>query len=410
MNKKTFFSAVIGNILEWYDFTLYAYFASVFARAYFPSDDPFVSLLNVYGLFAVGYIMRPIGALTFGYMGDKYGKQASLMYSITLMGLCSLGMALLPTYETIGIWASILLALIRLLQGFAVGGEYSGATLVLIDNAPTKQETFYGSLGLASAYSGFVVSALVAAILGYVFTPTALLAYGWRLGFLLGASLAVLGLYLRQQTRHSQPNHIPPKTKKVKDNPIRLLFTVHRRFLLLAMGISLLPAGLSYMIFVYMSEFLTQYAHYPSEEILWINVFVMIVAVLCIPLIGWIADTVGRRLLMLVASITILMVSVPLFGLLITHALFGMLLFTLLNALYEANIPTEVAFLFSKEDRYSGLAFTLNLTNGIAGGLAPMIATLLIHHTHHLSSPMYYIVGLSLVASLTLFYLLAKKG
>jgi MFS transporter, MHS family, proline/betaine transporter len=405
--KTTLLPAVTGNVLEWYDFTLYAFFATIFAKYYFPADNNFVSLLEVYGLFGISFIMRPIGAMVFGYIGDRFGRKSSLVYSIILMGICSFLMSILPTYQDWGIFASISLILIRLVQGFAVGGEYSGASIYLIESAPKNKRTLFGSFALSSAYSGFVLSAAVGVLLSTILSHEQLDAWGWRLGFLFGTALAFIGYYLRSKLRDAPLYQAESKSQE-KTNPLKNLLYYHPKRFLLALGIALLPAGFSYMIFVYLGNFLNLYAGYTSKQVLSMNMIIMIVAVIFIPLVGLLADKIGRRSLMLTSAIAIIVLCIPLVILLPKYALMTLLLFTILNALYESNIPTEVAEMFEASYRYSGLALTLNLTNGLAGGFAPIIASLLIHYTNQPVSIMYYIIGLSLITIFSL--LMVMKG
>ncbi|OGT45148.1 MAG: hypothetical protein A3E83_07685 [Gammaproteobacteria bacterium RIFCSPHIGHO2_12_FULL_41_20] len=402
--------ATIGNILEWYDFTLYGYFASIFASLYFPAHEKFLSLLAAYGLFAASYFMRPVGALFFGYLGDTLGRKYSLAYSIILMGVCNLILSVLPTHAEWGVMAGVCLTLLRLVQGFAVGGEYSGATIYLIESATPGHRTFFGSLALSSAYTGFLLSSAVGALLSTLFSADDLMAWGWRLGFALGFFIAFIGLYIRKKLRDTPVyRHFEKSSHGHHDNPIRDLFINNYKPLILALGIALLPAGFTYINFVYLSNFLSQYTGVSSQYILLINTICMFYVVITIPLIGLLADRVGRKRLMLIAAILILLLCVPLLLLSLHFSLLSLLLLASLHILYETNVPAEVAEMFPVHCRYTGVALTLNLTNGVAGGLAPMIAAVLIYSTDLLISPMFYIMGLGLITLVTLLFVSYKQ-
>ena len=402
--KTVILPATIGNILEWYDFTLYGYFASIFAALYFPSNDKFLSLLAAYGLFAASYFMRPVGALVFGYIGDTLGRKHSLAYSIILMGISNLVLSILPTYAEWGIMAGVCLTILRLVQGFAVGGEYSGATIYLIESAKPTQRTFFGSLALSSAYTGFLLSSAVGTLLTTVFSPHDLTTWGWRLGFALGCLIAIVGLYIRKKLRDTPVyRNLEKTTHGHHANPLKILFIDNYKTLSLALGIALLPAGFTYIIFVYLSQFLSLYTDTSSQHILFINTICMLYVVIAIPFIGILADKIGRRPLMITSATLIVLLCIPLLILSVHYALIALILMASLHILYESNIPAEVAEMFPASCRYTGLAVTLNLTNGVAGGLAPMIASVLIYGTHLLVSPMFYIIGLGIITLVTLF-------
>ncbi|OGT53326.1 MAG: hypothetical protein A3E84_01795 [Gammaproteobacteria bacterium RIFCSPHIGHO2_12_FULL_42_13] len=401
--KSVILPATVGNILEWYDFTLYGYFATIFAALYFPSHEKFLSLLAAYGLFAASYFMRPIGAIVFGYIGDMLGRKYSLAYSIILMGGSNLALSLLPTYANWGIMAGISLTILRLVQGFAVGGEYSGATIYLIESAKPERRTFFGSLALSSAYTGFLLSSAVGALLTAILTTEQLMSWGWRVGFGFGCLIALVGFYIRKKLRDTPAYRtFDKKTHGHHPNPLKDLFVDNYKTLYLALGIALLPAGFTYIIFVYLSNFLSQYANVSEQHILLINTICMLYVVITIPLIGILADKVGRKPLMIISAILIMIFCIPLLLLSLHYAFLALILMSTLHILYETNIPAEVAEMFPTSCRYTGLALTLNLTNGVAGGLAPVIASVLIYGTHMLISPMFYILALAIITIITL--------
>ncbi len=389
--KSIIFPAIIGNMLEWYDFAFFGYFSLILGKLYFPAQSLFLSLLQAYGLVAASYLMRPIGAIFFGYLGDRISRNYSLKLSIVLMGMCSFLISMLPIYADWGMTASVCLTVIRLVQGMAVGGEYSGSAVLLIESAEDNKRTFFGSLALTSAYSGFLLSSLVGTLLSYFLSDLQLGTWGWRIGFALGGLIAIIGFIIRSDMQ-------PQETRRYFTvAPLTNLVTHHLKEFLLAIGVSILPAGFSYIVFVYISNYLRFYSQYSLHEILLFNTLNIAFSVLLIPIIGLISDKFGRKLMMFLSAWLILLFCIPLFGLLIHQAWTIMLLLSLLNAMFEANIPAEIAEMFPKDIRYTGVALTLNITNGVAGGLAPLIASGLIQGTHLLVSPMFYVVGLAMV-------------
>lgn len=400
--RKILLPAFVGNLLEWYDLTLYGYFAVIFATLYFPQRDHALSIIEAYGIFAASYFMRPVGAIVFGYIGDHYGRKYSLVYSIIIMAVCSVLISILPTYQDWGIAAGVCLAIIRLLQGFAVGGEYSGAAIYLIESAPEKWRTFFGSLVLSSAYSGFLFSSIVGTLLHSLLTPAQLISWGWRIGFAFGGLIAVVGFYISSTIKETPVFRHLEHTQQDHSSPLKTLFRDHWRKLLLALGISVLPAGYTYMIIVFFTSYLSTYTTYSSQQILFMNTLLMLFLIFVIPVIGFVADKVGRRKVMLTAATLIILLCIPLFNLLTQHTLIILLTCGFLMALFEANTTAEIAGMFPVTVRYTGLALTLNLTNGIAGGIAPIVASYLIRTTGIRVSPMFYIIGLGIIGLFSL--------
>jgi MHS family proline/betaine transporter-like MFS transporter len=406
--KKTIASAIIGNILEWYDFILYAYFITIFSKIFFPHQNNFHTLLLTYSLFAASYLMRPLGALIFGFIGDRLGRKTSLYYSIAIMSISSFMLSALPDYNSWGVYSIILFIIIRLSQGLALGGEYSGAALYLIESAPPNYKTFFGSFALAGAYSGFILSSFVVTILSHLFSPANLESYGWRFGFLLGGFVGLVGFYIRSKLTETTEFQKAKLQSSTLVNPLKELYIHHWKNLSIALAVGILPAGLSYMVFVYFNNFLITHGNYTIQQTSSINFIMMLFVVFTIPLIGFLADKfLSRKIFMWTAAILITIFCIPLMHLLIDSPITVLLFFAFLNVLFEANLLTEIAEIFPVNCRYSGIAITLNLTNGLAGGLAPIIAIYLIHATGILISPMFYIILLGVISIAGMF--LMKK-
>lgn len=403
---------MLGNTLEWYDFTMYGYFATVLSAHFFPSESQSVSLIQVYFIFAASYFMRPLGALVFGYIGDKYGRKRSLVSSVMLMAASNIGLAILPTYAQIGIAAPLLLALLRFMQGFAVGGEYSGASIYLIETSPAKRHTFFGSLAVSSAYGGFLLSSLVGTLLSLIFSDTQLSAFGWRFAFAIGGAIALVGYYIRNHLRETEAftRVIKQHTTTPEFNPISYLLKNHWKKLAIATALGMLPAGLGYIIFVYLSSYLEIYTNHTLQEIFVMNSIMMLFVVISIPYFGYLADKIGRHKFMLISSILILLLSLPIFSLVSSKPLVVMLILGLLNSAYEANIPAELADIFPTQIRYTGLALSLNLAFGIIGGTAPIIATILVNITNLKISPVFYVLFLSLITSIIIYKVYFSKS
>ena len=217
--KKTLFAGAIGNALEWYDFALYGYFAPVFAALFFPSERPSLSLISAFGVFAIGFLARPLGALLFGYWGDTVGRREALAWSVILMAIPSCFIGLLPTYETIGMAAPLALTLCRFLQGLSVGGEFTGSVTFLVEHAAPSQRAYIGSWAGFSAQMGALFGSAVGALVATVVSDEALRLWGWRIPFLLGSLIALVGWYV-PSNRCAKPerSRLPPSARSSRIN------------------------------------------------------------------------------------------------------------------------------------------------------------------------------------------------
>lgn len=402
MLKKLLLPALAGNVLEWYDFVLFGSFMNNFAKLFFYSRDSLNSLFFAYSLFAVSYLMRPIGAIIFGFIGDKYGRKICLYYSISIMCSTSFLISILPTYQFIGVSASIIFIIIRMLQGIALGGEYSGIVTYLVESSPLDRRTFFSSFALVGAYSGFLVSSLILFVLSLVFSQNELNEYGWRFGFAFGGGIGLFAYYIRTTFTETQEFKYRVIESRLEVNPLRELFITHRRQLFTASAVAILPAGFSYMFLVYFNSHLELYGNFQLNWLAKISLVTTAWMVLAIPLIGYLADAIFTRRIFMWASATLTIIfAIPLMQSLLIAPLTVILICATINVMFEANLLAEIAENFNVTCRYSGIAITLNLTNGVAGGIAPMIALLLINR-NILFSPMFYIMVLSVISMIGL--------
>ena len=317
-NKNIIIPGLIGNILEWYDFSLYGYFASVISSLFFPADNQATALIKTFGVFAVGFLMRPIGAILFGHFGDRYGRKKTLAASVILMALSTVSIGLLPTHAQIGIWAGILLMICRLLQGLAVGGEFSGSIVYIIEHAPTERRGMYGSLTMFSAFAGLLLGSVVGAIVESLTVNTEYANIAWRYPFLFGVVLGFVGLYLRLRMPET-PNFIELKKtgQTATKHPLLDSFREHPVDMLKSTLLVFLPAMGFYLCFVYLSSYLTIYLKLPLHTSLIVNSISMAVILLVIPWIGHLSSCkVGRKPVLMLGAISICLFSYPLFLLL----------------------------------------------------------------------------------------------
>lgn len=396
----------LAAMFEWYDYALFGYFTILIGMHFFPSQNPITSILSTFAVFASGFVMRPLGAILFGYVGDRIGRKYALGASLLLMAIPTTALGLLPTYQTIGIWAPIGLVLIRLLQGLAVGGNYGGSFIFTIENAPPERKCFAGSLPSLGTLGGLFLGSGAASFLSSVMTEADLNAYGWRIPFLLGSLSALMGFAIRYFMKE---DHEPTDTV-VKETPFHDLFHHHLRNLIRSIGIILLDGVGIYIVFVFMTTYATIFLSMPDSNVRMINTATMALLVCTIPFFGWLGDRWGARRVLMGASLSFAALSIPLYSWLIetksSEALWGIqLTFAVLMGAVYGVVPATISLLFPHNVRYTATGLAFNTSIAVFGGTAPFVVTSLIGKTGNLLIPA---LMLSLVGIVSLICILIK--
>ncbi|MFI2557192.1 MFS transporter [Nocardia farcinica] len=374
-------SSLAGTAVEWYDFFLYGTAAAlVFNKLFFPSEDPLVGTMLAFATYAVGFVARPLGAGVLGHFGDVKGRRATLIASLLLMGVSTFLIALLPTYAAIGVTAPLLLVLLRLVQGFALGGEWGGAVLLVSEHGDSKRRAFWSAWPNLGPPLGNLMAAGALALLGAVLPEEAFLSWGWRVAFGMSALLVVIGLVLRlyvaetplfEQTRAATSPAVlrMPLTAAVRGYWRQILLAAFTRF-----GEN---AGF-YIFSLFVITYLTQILDLPRSTGLNAVMIGMVVALVAIPLFAVLADRIGRRPIYIGASIATIVWAFAFFALLDTEATGAIFLAVAVGlvifAAYSAVIGAFFSELFPTEVRYSGVSLAYNLASVLAGSLAPIIA------------------------------------
>lgn len=411
-------AAAIGNIVEWYDFGMYGLLAPVLASVFFPSHDRIAALLGVYGGFAVGFAMRPIGAVVLGRVGDRRGRQFVLVVSVVLMGAATVAIAALPSYAAIGIWAPVLLIFTRLFQGLSVGGEFVGSVTYLVETADKNRRGISGSIANIGATIGMLLAAGAAALTqGHTAQSPQL----WRLPFLFGGLLAFVGYLLRRHLppEESQSGHKSqasslsqlPATNGVLVRlgarwPALEAFREVPRTMALCLLFTCGYGVSNYVIMVFLPTFAREFANVPEETALQINTAGQALILLMVPLAGWVSDWWVRRRTILATSFFLqAALAWVLFKLVTVRGTAGLwaaqLVLAAVLALVMGTAPAMLSEQFPRGYRVSGHAFVLNVGIGIAGGSAPLVAVALIRITHRTIAPAIYLVLACLVSGIT---------
>lgn len=410
-DTRTLMAGAIGNVLEWYDFALYGYFAPVFAATFFPSEQPSVSLLSAFGVFAIGFLARPLGALLFGYIGDTLGRREALAWSIILMAIPTVVVGMLPTYATIGIAAPFALTCCRFLQGLSVGGEFTGSVTFLVEHAAPSQRGYIGSWAGFSAQVGALLGSGVGALVASNLTDEALHQWGWRIPFLLGSLIAFVGWYLRTRIPESPAFEQVRQAGALSAAPIREVFTHQRVAIAKVIGLVWLHGVGFYLLYVYLTTYLSTVTTLPFGTVLTMNTACMLLLAVLIPLMGYLSDRVGHTALLLIGAAGLAITTYPSFVWLTSGDLSlvwtAYVWLTVLMSCYLGPFFAVVVTLFPTAQRYTGLSAGYNIAAALFGGTAPLVATLLIEWSGNTLSPSLYL-GLCALISLSIILTLRK--
>lgn len=407
--KRIIFSACIGTLLEWYEFSLYAYLAGIFAKIFFRSLSS-QGLLLSYSVFAIGYLARPLGAAFFGYLGDTQGRKKALSLSVLLMAIATCGIGLLPDYATIGMSAVCLLLFFRLLQGIAVGGEAFGSACFIVESIPSKNTGFYSALIWASSVVGLLLGSLIVFIIFLGFQGSLLYRFAWRLPFLLAALSGLIAYYIRTRTLETTAFQNLSYRCLIEKFPIKTIFLTHKLLIGQLIGLYLLSALITYLVFIFMPVYFTDvlgrsrvYAHA-------LNILLLLLLIFLDVFFGWLSDKIGRKPIMLVGAMGLMCFSYPLY-LMIAHASFflvviAQIIFTILAASFQGPLMAFTLDRIPIAVRYTLGSLSYNLAYSLFGGTAPLVVVYLITKTAHVAVPGLY---LAISAAVAVIVLIATK-
>lgn len=400
--RKVVVASFIGNFTEWFDYGAYSYLAVVIATVFFPSDDITEGLVWTFALFAVSFLARPIGGFIWGHIGDRVGRRTALAWSILIMSASTVCIGLLPGATQIGLWAPALLLLFRLMQGFSASGEYAGASAFLVEYAPEGKRGIYAAVVPGSTAAGLLFGSLMATVLTANLADPQMESWGWRLPFLLAAPLGLIGVYIRSKLEDSPIFQEMSQEDQAIKPPVWALFIDHWRSLVRATAAVLLNAVGFYVILTYMPTYLSQTVGLDPTTANITTTISLVTYIGFIFLTGHLSDRLGRRKVLMSASILFIIFTVPAFMLLGTESIVAILLVqVLLGAMLTLNDGSLASFLaenFPTRVRYSGFAVSFNVGNAVFGGTAPAIATMLIATTGSAIAPGWYLMGAAVIA------------
>jgi MFS transporter, MHS family, proline/betaine transporter len=395
-------AAAIGNCTEWYDFGVYAYIASYVGHQFFPGP---LETISAFGAFALSFLLRPLGSLFFGPLGDRIGRQKVLAVTILLMSGSTFLIGLLPTYSAIGIFAPMLLLLLRMLQGFSTGGEYGGAATYIAEFAPNRKRGFWGSWLEFGTLVGFGLGALVPTLLILGLTTEQMETWGWRIPFLVAGPLGLVGLYLRSKLEDTPAFKALEHDHKVAKSPVREMVRDWWRELLILMGIVILINVANYTILTYMETYLGNTLEVPEGQEYQLLVPLLLTVAFMLILItpvGRLSDRVGRKPVFLSAAICFLVLPLPAFWLIGQGSMLTIVLGLGLLAIGHVQLIGPLAAtlpaMFPTKVRYAAFCIGYNLSTAIFGGTAPLINDTVVSSTGNTYFPAFYLMGAALIA------------
>ncbi|AQQ52201.1 MFS transporter [Planococcus lenghuensis] len=381
--RRVLVASLVGSSIEWFDYFLYGTVAAlVFNELFFVNEDPTVGLLLAYASFALAFFIRPFGGVIFSHIGDRIGRKKTLVLTLSLMGIATFGMGLLPTYQAIGIWAPILLVTLRLIQGLGIGGEWGGALLLAVEYAPAEKRGLFGSI----PQMGVTIGMLMGTIALWVMTllpDGAFISWGWRVPFILSALLVVFGLWIRKGIDET------PEFKKVQESgdipklPIVDTFKFHWREVLIAVGAKVVETAPFYIFSTFVVSYATANLGFSRTSVLAAVMIATVVTTILIPIMGALSDRVGRKKLYIAGAVGMALFAFPYFWLVHQGSVALLIIATVLGlgviwAPITAVLGTMFSEIFEAKVRYTGISLGYQIGAAVAGGTAPLVATALL--------------------------------
>lgn len=375
-------AAAVGNFVEWFDFALYGLLATVLAKVFFPSEDATSSILALFAVFGAAFVARPLGALVFGPLGDRVGRQKVLVVVIVTMSLATFVVGILPARESAGAWVTVALVSLRLLQGFSAGGEIGGANTFLAEYAEPGRRAYRVSFTAASSFAAISTAAALVLVLHSVLTSEAMTSWGWRVPFLLAGPMGLVGLYIRLRLKESPSFRALEVEDDTAQSPLREILRRHWKEVLQSIGLVCMLFVAVYVVTAYMATYLVREMQLSQTTATLSTVIAVVVGALLTPVFGHLADRYGRKPLMLVGCTGFAVLGYPMFAALTPGEVVPAIIVHVLAASMLAVLmaPSNVLMteLFSTRVRYSGASIGYNVGGALFGGTAPYLATLLV--------------------------------
>ncbi|MFI1071728.1 MFS transporter [Streptomyces puniciscabiei] len=408
-------AAALGNCMEWFDFGVYSYLAATIGKVFFPGASPAAQVISSFATFAAAFVVRPLGGLVFGPLGDRIGRQKVLATTMIMMAVGTFAIGVIPGYGTIGIAAPVLLLLARMVQGFSTGGEYGGATTFVAEYSPDLRRGFLSSWLDFGTFVGYALGSALVTLLNLALTDTQMLSWGWRVPFLIAGPLGVIGLYMRLRLEESPAfqqqldEHEKALAQESAGSEFKDIVRNHWGELLVCMGLVLLYNVTNYMVTGYLPTYQTEVLHRSSGSADLLVLAGMLWIVVLITFLGRLSDHVGRRPVFAVAAAAMIVLAVPAFLLIKAHGtwppVLGVLLLATLLACFAAPSAATLPALFPTAVRYAAMGIGFNVAVSAFGGTTPLVTAALVTATGDDLMPAYYLMLAGFIGLLTVRFL-----
>jgi MFS transporter, MHS family, proline/betaine transporter len=413
--KKSVFATGVGNAMEWFDFGLYSYLAVIISQNFFSAvENNQLKLMFTFATFSIAFLMRPLGGMIFGKIGDKFGRKIVLTITIILMAFSTLLIGLLPTYEQIGIWAPILLLIARIIQGFSTGGEYAGAMVYIAESSPDNKRNLLGSGLEIGTLTGYIIASILASILFITLSDQQMASWGWRIPFLLGLPLGLIGFYLRKNLEESPIFVNELSDEEVQEESFLSILKNHKKDVLVCFVSVAFFNITNYMLLSYMPSYLNGIIGLSSTLGTVLITVVMIIMVPLALMFGKLSDKIGNKTVFLIGLGGLTLLSTLAFHLINLNSLvfisLGILILGVLLSTYEGSMPGSLPTMFYTDIRYRTLAVTFNVSVSIFGGTTPLVSTWLVHQTGNNLSPSFYLTIVSVIGFLVILFLFSNTS
>jgi len=415
--RKAVIATALGNAMEWFDFGIYSYLAVTIGKVFFPALSGPTQLVYTFATFAVAFLVRPLGGLFFGMLGDRLGRKKILSITLIIMALSTLSIGLIPSYASIGVMAPILLLIARMVQGFSTGGEYSGAMTFIAESTPDKKRGFMSSGLEVGTLVGFIAGSGLVTLLTFMLGPETMLAWGWRIPFFIAAPLGLIGLYLRNQLEETPAFKAMEQQEdrnRKQQGSVKNILVYHWPQLLKGMIIVFFYNVVDYMVLSYMPSHLNAVLGYGETKGLLLILIVMLIMIPIVLTIGYFSDRIGKKPLIIGGLIGLILLSIPSFTMIGSgsnlQVFFGLMILASLLAAFLGTMPSLLPSLFFTEVRYGALAITYNISASLFGGTTPLIMAWMIKVTENRMVPAYYLMATCLIGVVAMTFVKETAG
>ncbi|WP_153728005.1 MFS transporter [Salinibacillus xinjiangensis] len=408
--KKAVVATAIGNGMEWFDFGIYSYLAVTIGKVFFPDIEGPMQLVYSFATFAIAFLVRPIGGIFFGMLGDRIGRKKVLAITLIMMAVATLSIGLIPSYASIGTTATVLLLVARLVQGFSTGGEYAGAMTFIAESTPDKRRGFMASGLEVGTLVGYICGAGLVTLLTYILGSETMVAWGWRIPFFVAAPIGFIGFYLRSRLEETPAFQAMEKDNSDVDEQasVKDILIYHKKPLLIGMIVVFFYNVVNYTVLSYMPSHLSAVLGYGETEGLLLIVIVMIIMVPMVLVMGFFSDRIGAKRIIQGGLIGLVLLSIPTFMLIGSGntwlVFFGLLILALFSSSFQGTMPALLPSLFFTRVRNGALAITYNISASLFGGTTPLVVSWLINQTDNRMIPAYYVIFASIIGIIVVSY------